>query len=328
MKTQKKIKVAVLRGGPSSEYDVSLKTGAGVLQNLGEKYEAIDILIDKKGVWHIHGVPFDPKHLDKRVDVAFIAMHGEYGEDGTVQRLLEQLHVPFTGSGSLASAIGMNKVLAKKHFINAGIKTPVHRVILKKDYNEDTAKDLWTTFMQPSVVKPVNAGSSVGVTLAYTLSDIQEGLEKAFKISDKVLIEELIKGKEATCGVLEGFRDKDHYALMTVEIVPQKHQKFFDYESKYSSESGAIEICPGNFTKAETEEIQRMAVEMHKSINAGQYSRSDFIVHPKRGVYALEINTLPGLTPNSLLPKEMQAVGSSYPELLDHLITLALKPKK
>lgn len=325
---KRKTKVAVLRGGPSSEYEVSLKTGAGVLANLPEHYEGIDVLIDKKGVWHIGGVPIEPSNLLKKADVAFIAMHGEYGEDGTVQRLLESLHIPFTGSGSLASAIGMNKHLAKKRFVDMGIKTPMHRVIKREDYNSNTAKDLWLTFTQPSVIKPATAGSSVGVTLAHSMKDIEEGLEKAFKVSDKVLVEELIKGREATCGVLEKFRDKDHYALMTVEIVPQKHQAFFDYEAKYSGESGATEICPGNFSKEETSEIQRLAVLAHQAINASHYSRSDFIVHPKRGIYCLEINTLPGLTPASLLPKEMKAVGSSYGELLDHLIKLALEHKR
>ncbi len=328
MKSKRKIKVAVLRGGPSSEYDVSLKTGAGVLQNLGEKYEAIDVLIDKKGVWHIHGVPFDPKHLDKRADVAFIAMHGEYGEDGTVQRLLEHLGVPFTGSGSLASAIGMNKVLAKKHFVNAGIKTPVHRVVTKEEYvPEQTAINLYKTFPQPSVLKPVSGGSSVATSITHTVNEIEEALRKCFEVSDKVLVEEFIKGKEATCGVLEGFRDQEIYPLFPIEIVP-KTQTFYDYESKYDPTLTAEHICPGNFTREVSDEIQRLAKLAHKSINARHYSRTDFIIHPKRGIYCLEINTLPGLTPTSLIPDEMRAAGSSYAELLDHLITLALKPKK
>lgn len=328
MKTKRKVRVAVLRGGPSSEYDVSLKTGAGVLQNLGENYEAIDILIDKKGVWHIHGVPFDPKHLHKRADVAFIAMHGEYGEDGTVQRLLEHHGVPFTGSAALASAIGMNKVLAKKHFVNAGIKTPVHRVVSKDEYvPKQTAIELYQTFPQPSVLKPVSGGSSVATSIAGTVDEIEEALRKCFEVTDKVLVEECIKGKEATCGVIEGFRNEDLYALLPIEIVP-KSQTFFDYEAKYSSDNGALEICPGNFTSAESAEIQRLAKLAHQSINAKHYSRTDFIIHPKRGIYCLEINTLPGLTPQSLIPKAIAAVGSSYPELLDHLITLALKGKK
>lgn len=328
MTSKKKIKVAVLRGGPSSEYDVSLKTGAGVLKNLPEHYEALDILIDKKGVWHVHGMIFDPKHLDKKVDVVFNAMHGEYGEDGTVQRLLEQLGIPFTGSGSLASAIGMNKVLAKKAFIGQGIKTPVYKVVTKEDFNDESALEIYRTFPQPCVIKPVRGGSSVATSLAKNPTEIHDALSKVFAVSDQALIEECIKGKEATCGVLEDFRDKDIYPLLPIEIIPKSHQTFFDFEAKYSGENGALEICPGNFTKEESETIQKLAALAHKSINAKHYSRTDFIIHPKRGIYILEINTLPGLTPTSLMPKAMEAIGSGYGALLDHLIQLALKKKK
>src|SRR3989344_2335104 len=320
-------KVAVLRGGPSSEFEVSLNTGAGVLKNLPEQYEGIDVFIDKKGMWHIAGLPIKPESLTRRADVAFNAMHGEYGEDGTVQTILENLRMPFTGSGSLASAIGMNKILSRNVFKQHGIKMPVHKVIERKDYDELTAHKLWTTFMQPSVVKPYNRGSSVGVSIVRSLPEMKLALEKAFMFSDKAVIEEYIAGREATCGVLDNFRGHDNYPLLTVEIVPLKHQVFFDYESKYSTESGAEEICPGNFTKAETAEIQRIALLAHKAINAKHYSRTDFIIHPKRGIYCLEINTLPGLTPTSLLPKEVQAVGSSYSELLDHLLQLALNKR-
>lgn len=328
MTKKNKIKVAVLRGGPSSEYEVSLKTGAGVLKNLPEAYEGIDVLIDKKGVWHIDGLPFKPQNLHKRADVAFIAMHGEYGEDGTVQRLLEQLGIPFTGSGSLASAIGMNKVLAKKAFAQYGIKTPIHTVVSKEEYDEQTAVTLYRTFPQPCVIKPVSGGSSVATSLAKTHAEIDNALKKVFEVSDKALIEECIKGKEATCGVLEDFRDSKRYSLLPIEIIPKSHQAFFDFEAKYSSESGADEKCPGNFTKEESEAIQNLAKLAHESIGARHYSRSDFIIHPKRGIYILEINTLPGLTPASLMPKAIEAIGSSYSELLHHLVSLALKHKK
>ncbi len=322
--TQKK-KVAVLRGGPSSEYEVSLKTGASVLKNLPEKYIGIDVLIDKDGVWHIDGFPVDPKNLHLKADVAFIAMHGKYGEDGTVQKILETWHMPFTGSKALASAIGMNKALAKDVFTKHGIKTPRHK-LLRKELLTDIKKiahELYTTFTQPSVVKPATAGSSVGVSLVYSLKDMEAALEKAKEHGD-ILIEELIKGKEATVGVLEKFRGKDFYSLIPVEIRPRS-QSFFDYEAKYSDTAGADEICPGTFSRQETEELERLAVAVHKALGARHYSRTDFMVHPKRGIFALEINTLPGLTAQSLLPKEMIAVGSSYGELLEHLIELALK---
>ncbi len=328
MNTKNKIRVAVLRGGPSSEYEVSLKTGAGVLANLDEKYQGIDVLIDKQGIWHIDGLHVTPEKIMLRADVVFLALHGEYGEDGTVQKFLETHNIPFTGSRALASAIGMNKVLTKKIMKQYGIPTPHSRTLRKGEMNiQEVAGDLFRTFLQPSVIKPATAGSSVGVSIVHSLHEIEEALEKAFAVSDTVLVEECIKGKEATCGVLEHFRDQELYALPPVEILPKEHQKFFDFESKYSDENGAKEICPGNFSRKETEEMERLSKALHKAVGCRHYSRTDFMVHPKRGVFCLEINTLPGLTPNSLLPKEMVAVGSSYSALLDHLITLALEKK-
>jgi len=324
-----KKRVAVLRGGPSNEYDISLKTGASVLKHLPEKYEGIDVLIDKQGVWHIDGVPFHPKDFHLRADVAFNAMHGEYGEDGTVQRILEMWSIPYTGSKSLASGIGMNKALSKEIFKQFNIKTPIHKVLKKDEVNniEEEARNLFMTFTQPSVVKPVNAGSSIGVSMVRSIKDMVLALENAFSISNTILIEEFIKGKEITCGVLEKFRNKEHYSLLPVEIVPRQDHTFFDYESKYNNETIALELCPANIRRADSEEVQRIAVEAHKAIGARHYSRIDFILSPKRGAYVLEINTLPGLTDASLLPKELTAIGSSYGELLEHLIELAQEKK-
>lgn len=324
-----KIKVAVLRGGPSSEYEVSLKTGFGVISNLSEdKYKVIDVLIDKKGEWFVDGLQIKPENIHLRADVVFVALHGEYGEDGQVQKILETHNIPFTGSKSLASALGMNKILTKKIMKQYGIPTPHSRVLRKDEASiANMAHDLFKTFIQPSVIKPATAGSSVGVSIAHTIHEIEAGLTKAFEVSDTVLVEECIKGKEGTCGVLENFRDQELYALPPVEILPKEHQKFFDYESKYSDQNGAKEICPGNFTRKEIEEMEKLAKELHRAVGCRHYSRTDFMVHPKRGVFALEINTLPGLTPNSLIPKEVIAVGSSYKALLDHLITEALERK-
>lgn len=322
-----KIRVAVLRGGPSSEYDVSLKSGAGVLSNLPVSYKGIDIFIDKKGEWHIEGAPMKAHDLVKKADVAFIALHGEFGEDGKVQKLFEDLQMPFTGSKSLASAIGMNKDLSRQVFKQHGIPVAHARVIEKnkKVSNKELAQDLWTTFTQPCVVKPNSAGSSVGVSIVHTSQELESALEKAFQFGDKIIVEEYIKGKEGTCGVLEEFRNEKLYSLLPIEIVPRKGHDFFDMEEKYSDTNFEVEICPGNFSKKESADLQKFALLAHKAIGARHYSRTDFMIHPKRGILALEINTLPGLTPDSLLPKELKAVGSSYVELLDHLIKLALK---
>jgi D-alanine-D-alanine ligase len=320
-------KVGVLRGGPSSEYEVSLKTGETVIKALEDKYEVLDIFISKDGVWHHLGAPIKPENLFKKVDVIFNALHGAYGEDGTVQKLLEQFKVPYTGSTALASAVGMNKVLSKKIYKNNSLKTPLHTTITKGADLVTEVKTVFKSFPMPAVVKPVNGGSSVGTSIAKTLVELESAVETALNFSDTALIEEFIAGKEATCGVLDDFRGQKHYSLLPIEIRPRKGHTFFNYESKYSGETGAEEICPGNFAAAEKKIIQEMAENAHRALGLRHYSRSDFIVHPKRGIYILETNTLPGLTPTSLLPKSLNAIGCKLPDFLEHLIRLALEGK-
>lgn len=318
-----RIKVAILRGGPSGEHDVSLKTGKSVLENLPDKYIPTDVFIDKEGLWHIEGFPVKPEKVFADTDIVFNALHGTYGEDGKVQQLLEYFKIPFTGSGALASAIGMNKILSKEIFKKHGIKTPIHTTIKLGDEIHDFSKRLFRSFPMPVVIKPNNSGSSLGVSIASTSEGIEKAITEAFRHSETVLIEEFIKGREATCGVVDKFRGKDTYALLPIEIRKPKESEFFDFDAKYGGKSE--EICPGNFTKKEKEMIQKMAEDTHKALGLKHYSRSDFIIHPKRGVYILEINTLPGLTKESLIPKSLKAVGCSFSDFLDHLITLALK---
>ena len=318
-----KIKVAVLRGGPSSEYDVSLKTGKSVIDNLPSGYIPTDVFISKRGEWLVDGISVDPQRIFQSNDVIFNALHGEYGEDGKLQRFLDHSQVKYTGSGALASALAMNKVMAKEIFISAGLKTPVFRVVKKGEITHDIAHKIFTTFPMPAVVKPNGSGSSVGVSLVGKISEIVPAIDKALKHADTVIIEEFISGREATCGVIEKFKGKEVYPLLPIEIRKPKENTFFDYDAKYSGKSE--EVCPGNFSKKETEMIEEMAVRAHKALGLRHYSRSDFIVHPKRGVYILETNTLPGLTKESLLPKSLTAVGSSLSQFLDHVINLALK---
>lgn len=319
-------KVGVLRGGPSSEYEVSLKTGSAVLKNLAheklaEKYEALDIFIDRDGVWHIAGAPIPAHKVLTRADIFVNALHGEYGEDGKIQTLLDYHNAKYTGSRSLASSVGMNKVLAKNAFKKAGIKTPYHIVIAERKYNP---LDIFRSFPMPAVVKPVSAGSSVGISIVRTFGDLQPAIEAAFKIGDEVLIEEFIPGVEATVGVIDNFRGEELYALPPIEI---RHSRdFFDYEAKYSA-ADTQEIVPGRFTDEQKAELIRLAREVHSVLGLRHYSRTDFIVSPRRGVYVLEVNTLPGLTEASLVPKALAAVGSNLPEFLDHIIGLALEGK-
>lgn len=319
-----KIRVAVLRGGPSSEYDVSLKTGETVLKSLSpEKYQPLDIFISKEGIWHVGGIEKTPAEALKYADVAFVALHGQYGEDGKIQRILEHLGIPFTGSRSFASAVAMNKHLTKSGLSGflGKIKMAAHKIYTRDEIKIKGVHGLFREIPHPSVVKPASAGSSVGVTVVRDLFMLEEALTKALEHSDSVIIEEFIEGKEATCGVIDSFRDEKHYALLPVEIVPHTASPFFDYHAKYSG--GSTELCPPNFNEATKKLIQEAAQIVHQELGLRHYSRSDFIVHPKRGVYFLEVNTLPGLTPESLLPKSITAVGSSLPEFLDHVITLA-----
>jgi D-alanine-D-alanine ligase len=320
-----KTKVGVLRGGPSSEYDVSLKTGGSVLKNLPEeKYDIRDIFISKDGEWHLRGIPFAPEKILNQVDVVFNAMHGEYGEDGTVQQLLDTFSVPYTGSTAFSSAVGMNKLLTKQGIESYNIDTPEYTIIEASENIERDIFDVFRSFPQPSVIKPIVGGSSVGVTIAHSFDDLRDGVYKALGHCPRVIIEEYIRGREATCGVIERFRGEELHALMPVEIIPPIKSGFFDYNAKYSG--CTQEVCPANFEKVIKEEIQRLAIEAHRALGSRHYSRSDFIISP-RGIYFLEVNTLPGLTEESLLPKSLSAGGTNLPEFLDHLIELALGNK-
>lgn len=322
-----RIKVGVVRGGPSSEYEVSLKTGGEVLRHLPANYEGIDVLLDKEGNWHLGGFPKKSAEVFDSVDVVFNAMHGEFGEDGGAQQLFNSFNVPYTGSQAFASALAMKKHLAYDAFSRLGIKMPKGKIFSGDDFlginAEYCAEKVFKVMAPPWVVKPSSSGSSVGVSICFSFSDLVEGIENAHKHSEFVLVEEFIKGKEATCGVIDGYRGKKHYALPVVEIVPPG-DRFFDYEAKY--DGSTQEICPSSFDSSIKRKIEEIAVLAHEGLGCRHYSRADFIVSP-RGIYFLELNTLPGLTSESLLPKAAAAAGLEFPSLLDHLLKLALNKR-
>lgn len=320
-----KIRVGVLRGGPSSEYEISLMTGGEVLKFFPRnKYEPYDILISKDGAWHLNGFPMPYEKIFSAVDVIFNALHGEFGEDGKVQQILETFKIPYTGSGILASALAMSKSMSKNIFSKEGLATARSGLFKKKNQSiPEIAYEARAKLTPPWVVKPNNRGSSVGVSIARTHPELEKGVENAFNFDNEVLIEECIEGKEATCGVLEKFRGQDYYALPIVEIIPPPGN-FFNYEVKYNGKTR--EICPGNFSRDISEKIQSMAIMAHKALGMKHYSRADFIVSSdkrKSGVYILEVNSLPGLTSESLLPKAADSVGLAFPDLIEHLIGLA-----
>ncbi|OHA33824.1 MAG: hypothetical protein A2928_03580 [Candidatus Taylorbacteria bacterium RIFCSPLOWO2_01_FULL_45_15b] len=314
-----KISVGVLRGGPSSEYDVSLRSGAAVMRHLPEKYKAHDIFIDRAGTWHMHGVPRKPYEVARHVDIFFNALHGKYGEDGGVQKELEALGAKYTGSPAVPSAISMNKALTKEVLIPHNFLLARHVIVERDTYESRHLINIFRTLTMPYIVKPTASGSSLGVRLAQSFYELEEAVAEALKDAVSVMIEEFVRGKEASCGVIDNFRDQETYALLPSEIVPTE-SKIFDYDAKYTGKSQ--EICPGNFTPTESQEIQTLAARIHTVLGLSHYSRSDFIV-TKRGIYFLEANTLPGLTDESILPKSLAAVGCTLSDFLDHVLTLA-----
>lgn len=321
-----KTTVAVLRGGPSSEYEISLKSGATILQELNrEKYEPHDIFISKTGQWHRQGVELPPEKALRGIEVALNVLHGEYGESGEVQRLLDTFDIAHTGGGPVQSALAFNKLKTKEALRNSKIRLARHLELAReRDMNQSRLLEIFRTFPQPCIIKPVAAGSSVGVTLAKDYYSLAFGLDKAFEISPKIFIEEFIKGKEATCGVVEDFRGEELYSLLPIEIVPPPESPFFDYDAKYSGRTQ--EIVPGNFSAHEKAEIQKFAKLAHQALGLRHYSRSDFIVSP-RGIYFLEVNSAPaiGFTSESLMPKALRAIGTSIRDFLDHVIQLTRK---
>jgi D-alanine-D-alanine ligase len=314
--------VGVLRGGPSSEHEVSLATGHAILTNLPEdRYTARDIYIDKQGTWHEWGAPTTPERILPSLDAVIIGLHGEYGEDGNVQRLLERYGVPYTGADSFASAVAMHKVLTKEKAKEHGLLTPKYHFVEEGADVEAAARAIIRSFHQPVIVKPVGLGSSVGVSVVGGYQPVLEAIRTLMQAVGGVLVEEFIRGREATAGVVEGLRGETLYMLPPIEIVPPPTAAFFDREVKYNG--ATLEIVPGRFSKAESGELMRQARVMHEVLGLRHYSRSDFMVTP-RGVYFLETNTLPGLTSESLLPKSLAAVGVKFPDFLSHLVELSL----
>ncbi|MCA9354420.1 MAG: D-alanine--D-alanine ligase [Candidatus Kaiserbacteria bacterium] len=316
-------RVAVLRGGPSEEYAVSMETGKGVLNALrGLQYPTRDIVITRQGEWLYDGIVRTPQQLLEGIDVVFIALHGHYGEDGQVQRILERNNIPFTGSRSLPSAIAFNKELTKRTLQSHGIAMPRHRRFGREEVDNiaEAVPQIVSDIGKELFVKPIASGSSVGAYYVPNQERLHTVLEELLQQHEQVLIEEFIRGREATVGVLNDFRNESLYILPVVEIVPPNGKPLFSYDDKYNGQTE--EIVPGRFTYHEKSKLGEIAALVHDVIECQNYSRSDFIVRNGE-VYFLEVNTLPGLTSESLFPKAAAAIGLEYPQLIQHLVETA-----
>ncbi len=319
-----RIRVAVIRGGLSDEYHASLWTGASVLEHIDRKtFEPIDIVITKTGEWLVDGRARMPEHVLHSVDVVFNALHGTYGEDGTIQRLFDRYAIPYTGSKALSSGIAMNKDLTKKHLHDTDIKTPTHLKVSRDSLNDlgRVTEKITDTFGPRYIIKPVSSGSSSGTMSVKNPLLLQQALSDALSRYEEVMVEAKIPGREATCGVIERYRDQDTYALPPIEIALPDNADFYSREMKDSDEINIY--CPSRFERSVKDEIEQTAKYIHKALGLSQYSRSDFIVADD-GIYFLEVNTLPQLTEKSLFPKAISAVGGSYTDFITHLLTDAI----
>jgi D-alanine-D-alanine ligase len=305
-----KLKVAVLMGGRSAEREVSLNTGAQVAAALAEAgHEVVTIDSGAEG--------FIGELEAARPDAVFICLHGRLGEDGTVQGLLELLDLPYVGSGVLASALAMDKVMSKHFFAQEGIPSPAY-VHVRRGEPVDI-DEITRTLGSKTVVKPANEGSAIGVTIAHEPAELPAALEEAFRFDDSVLIEQFVAGVEVTVGVIG---NDEPLALPTLEIVPE--HEFYDYESKYVP-GMSRHIIPARVSEEARAECVRLSLLAHRALGCRGMSRSDTIVTGDGRVELLEVNTIPGMTSTSLLPDAAAAAGIEFPDLCDRLVRLALE---
>lgn len=306
-----KLTVALLAGGISSEREVSLHSGEQV-------HEALD-----KTKYNI--LRYDPQsdlarlvQDAPRIDIALIILHGPFGEDGTVQGLLDLLDIPYQGSGVLGSALAMNKVVTKQLYEKAGLPV-IPYAVFDRDETVDVEKCAAQIGL-PLVVKPVQAGSSVGMSIIKSAADLQGALDKAGEFDNSILVESYIEGTELTAGVIG---NKTLEALPLIEIIPDETHEFFDYEAKYTA-GITQEICPARIDAELTLKAQNYAKTAHRALFCKGYSRSDMILKD-REMYVLETNTIPGMTATSLFPQAAQKAGMSFSQVLDRLIELGLE---
>lgn len=355
-----KMKLGIIFGGKSGEHEVSLKSAKEVMDNLDKnKYDIVPIAITKKGNWLVGtkgqaylklNLPkaeiaggISPEHsqslvtagretslagfsegdaTEEKMDLIFPIGHGAYIEDGKIQGMLEMLGIPYVFSGTLSSALAMNKQKTKLVAKQVGLKIAKEIILTKKQkYNSEK---IIKKIGLPIVVKPAESGSSVGMSICREQKDLENSINMAFEHSKQVMLEQFIKGRELTVAVMGNQKPK---ALPVIEIIP-KVSDFFSYEAKYQN-GGSDEICPADIPDAIRKKVQRYAIKIFKALDCQDLARADFIWNEESGrIYFLEINTIPGMTAASLAPKAAKAAGFTFPQFLDKLISLATERQK
>lgn len=308
------MKIAVLYGGVSKEREVSISSSKGIIEAL------------KQNGHEVVAIDFNPKKLneiiDLKVDLVYIGLHGKYGEDGSIQGLLDMLDIPFVGSGVLGSALAMDKFKAKQLFDTVAIPTAKGQRFKIDKTTELTVivTEIHQTFTFPFVIKPNREGSTLGLTIVTEASETAVAIENAMQSDPYILVEQFIKGRELTVPVMGKMNEES--SLPIIEIIPK--YELYDFEAKYA-EDGSEHIIPALLDPALTKQIQDYAVLAHQILGCETYSRADFILTEDNIPYILEVNTLPGMTPTSLFPDAAKVIGLSYEAMIERFIQLTVK---
>lgn len=339
-----KIRIGILRGGTSHEHETSLLSGTNLakifqddLTDSGryvKKYLPSDIFVDKNGIWHVGGAPKTPIDALQQHDVIINALHGEYGEDGTVQKILEQSGVPYVGNPVYPSTVTFNKEVFKQTLRNLGIKTPVS--VAKKmnvsDNLAEIARELFKTFPLPAIIKPQSGSASVGVSVATNFEGLLKGLQKAITISDEVLIEEYIPGTEIVSGFVEGLGGQDTYILLPVAVTTDEKKQVMlrskmwtghlNNEDRYL---GRYEIeLPRGLTDSHRKEMSNAIKKVKDHLGMRHYATFDFILSPRRGLYLIEADTSPHLAENAPLLTSLREAGVKARDFFKHVVGVAM----
>jgi D-alanine-D-alanine ligase len=315
-----KTTVAVIYGGRSGEHEISIRSAKAIMAALDrDRYDVVDYFIDPAGKWSPEPILPEPG-AQPEIDVVFPVLHGTFGEDGTVQGLLELADLPYVGAAVLASAVSMDKETMKRICIERGLPVVEYVALARRELSPGPIEEIAQRFPFPVFVKPANLGSSVGISKVHTRAELEPALRLAAEFDRKIIVERAIDGRELECAVLG---NDDPVASLPCEILPSK--EFYDYEDKYLLDRAEIRL-PAELSAEQTAELRRLAVECFRAVGCEGMARVDFLLESATGkLYLNEINTIPGFTSISMYPKMWEQSGLSFSALVDRLIELALE---
>ncbi len=312
-------RIGVLRGGPGDEYHLSLASGARIMDALRkEGYEVADLFVDREGVLHLKGIPITPAELPLHTDLVWNAMHGGVGEDGTIAKILDDIGIPYVGSGVLASAITANKESAKERARELGIKTPQSILVMPEggeSINEIT-QNIYKRMSPPWVLKPLTGGASINTYFAFTPLELAHFVEESISHAQPFIVEQYIDGREAAVGVIDEFRGQKQYVLPVVELKSAR-RGILTHEARQTNEHAVV---GGSFRSDEREQLSKLARDLHQHLGARDFSQSEFMIDRQGKIWYLETDTIPHMSEHHPFVKALHSVGSNLQEFIKSII--------